>query len=196
MTCIKSVWSLQFWSFGSGLCITDNSSCLCDDALDGASGDWPDLETRLPVLCTVRENLSLSDPVLCSTIISQGQPVNSRTLDTTYAGKAIQALLTSSSGPGAGHISRSQRWALSEGLLSNQSPRGCSHKAAQFSALCKLPGGKSNPLPFSTARGHVARNKWDESLNWSSWLSLLLQMPLWRFGAIWIVLFICVLFVY
>lgn len=196
MTCIKSVWSLQFWSFGSGLYIADNSSCLCDNALDRARGDWLGLETHLPILCTVWEKLCLSDPILCSTIIAQGQPVNSRTLDTTYAGKAIQALLTSSSGPSAGHISRSQHRGLSEGLLSNQSPQGCSHKAAQFSALCKLPGGKTNPLPFSTARGHVAMNKWDESLNWGSWLSLLLQRPLWRFWAIWIVSFICVLFVY
>jgi len=42
-----------------------------------------DLETHFLILGTVLKEISLSEPVLCSTIISQGQSVNLCTLDTT-----------------------------------------------------------------------------------------------------------------
>lgn len=55
-----------------------------------------------------------------------------------------------------------------KGFFQIQSPKGAWYKAALFFVHANCPEARAIPLHFNAARGHIAMNKWDESLN-SSW---------------------------
>ena len=172
--CIKSLWSPQSSSFRSGFCITYNSNCWCDDALDGASGDCLDLETHLPVLGTVWEkNL----PVRACPVQHHHFP---RTVyEFTHPGHYVHM----QSKPDSSDL---LLWCKCRAHIQFTALDSEWRAPFKFRALKYTPirqhstlhganylEARAIPLPFSTSRGHIARSKWDQSLNWNSWASLI-----------------------